>query len=104
MKIHLPKDVEGDILAAVQSGHFASMDDAMTKAASMLLEQLKQQTQAAKTPTAGEDAPAAAHRPIWEIADEIRKSIPEEEWAKLPADGASQLDHYLYGSPKRPTP
>ena len=46
--------------------------------------------------------PRPAHKPIWEIADELRKTVPEEEWAKLPPDGAAQLDHYIYGSPKRP--
>ena len=32
MTIHLPNDVERDILAEVQSGRFASVDDALTEA------------------------------------------------------------------------
>jgi Arc/MetJ-type ribon-helix-helix transcriptional regulator len=32
MVIHLPNDVERDILAEVQSGHFASIDDALAEA------------------------------------------------------------------------
>jgi hypothetical protein len=40
-------------------------------------------------------------RPIWEIIQELSSQIPIEEWAELPADGAEQHDHYLYGSPKR---
>jgi Arc/MetJ-type ribon-helix-helix transcriptional regulator len=32
MMIHLPNDVERDILAEVHSGHFASVDDALTEA------------------------------------------------------------------------
>jgi Arc/MetJ-type ribon-helix-helix transcriptional regulator len=32
MTIHLPNDVERDILAEVHSGHFASVDDALTEA------------------------------------------------------------------------
>ena len=40
-------------------------------------------------------------RPLWEIAEEISSQVPLEEWEKLPADGAEQHDHYLYGSPKR---
>ena len=40
-------------------------------------------------------------RPLWEIAEEISAEVPLEEWEKLPADGAEQHDHYLYGSPKR---
>ena len=42
-------------------------------------------------------------KPLWERAAELRKTVPEEEWAKLPTDGAEQLDHYIYGSPKRTT-
>jgi hypothetical protein len=42
-----------------------------------------------------------AVRPFWEIAEEISSQVPLEEWEKLPADGAEQHDHYLYGSPKR---
>lgn len=42
-----------------------------------------------------------AVRPLWEIAEEISSQVPLEEWEKLPADGAEQHDHYLYGSPKR---
>ena len=40
-------------------------------------------------------------RPIWEKIVEISDGVPEEEWAKLPADGAENLDHYLYGAPKK---
>jgi len=32
MTIHLPHEVERDILAEVQSGHFASVDDALAAA------------------------------------------------------------------------
>jgi hypothetical protein len=31
---------------------------------------------------------------------EISRSVPDEEWAKLPTDGAENIDRYLYG--KRP--
>ena len=42
-----------------------------------------------------------AAKPIWEVIDEIMKDVPEEELRGLPADGAENLDHYLYGAPKR---
>lgn len=48
-----------------------------------------------------EPQPRESSRPIWEIITELSSEIPMEEWAKLPADGAEQHDHYLYGSPKR---
>ena len=40
-------------------------------------------------------------KPIWEIALEFARNVPESELEKLPRDGAAQHDHYLYGSPKR---
>jgi hypothetical protein len=40
-------------------------------------------------------------RPIWEVIAENMKDVPQEDLALLPRDGASQIDHYLYGAPKR---
>jgi hypothetical protein len=31
----------------------------------------------------------------------IGKSVPAQEWAKFPDDYFANLDHYLYGAPKR---
>jgi hypothetical protein len=45
-------------------------------------------------------APGAA-RPIHEVLAEIAAEIPAEELAKLPPDFTDQLDHYVYGTPKR---
>jgi len=39
--------------------------------------------------------------PIWDVVEEISSSVPDEEWAKLPADLAKNLDHFLYGAPKQ---
>jgi antitoxin component of MazEF toxin-antitoxin module len=41
-------------------------------------------------------------QPIWEEILDLVKDIPPEELDKLPTDGASQHDHYIYGTPKRP--
>jgi hypothetical protein len=46
---------------------------------------------------AAEDNP----KPIWEVFADVG-DIPEEEWEKLPTDLATQHDHYIYGTPKRP--
>lgn len=40
-------------------------------------------------------------QPIWEVIAENMKHVPAEDLAALPRDGASQIDHYLYGHPKR---
>jgi Arc/MetJ-type ribon-helix-helix transcriptional regulator len=41
MTIHLPKDVESSIQAAVQLGRFSSVDEAMIHAAHLLLRELE---------------------------------------------------------------
>lgn len=40
-------------------------------------------------------------KPTWEAFEEIMKDVPEEEFKKLPADGALEHDHYIYGTPKK---
>jgi hypothetical protein len=40
-------------------------------------------------------------RPIWEVIVENMKDVPAEVMAAMPADGASEHDHYIYGWPKR---
>jgi Arc/MetJ-type ribon-helix-helix transcriptional regulator len=39
MTIHLPKELETSVLSLVQGGRFASVDDAMSEAARLLLRQ-----------------------------------------------------------------
>jgi len=34
----------------------------------------------------------------------MARSIPDSEWEKLPKDLNENLDHYLYGLPKRASP
>jgi hypothetical protein len=42
--------------------------------------------------------------PFAALIDDLCKigaSVPDKEWAKLPPDFNENLDHYLYGSPKK---
>jgi len=34
---------------------------------------------------------------------ELARQVPPEEWARIPKDLLDNLDHYLYGAPKKPT-
>ena len=43
---------------------------------------------------------AAQEKPIWEVAEDLVRDIPEEALNAVPADGAAHHDHYLYGTPK----
>ena len=58
MTIQLPKDLESNILAVVHSGRYASLDDAMSEAAALLLERLKQEQRPAESADG-----AASNRP-----------------------------------------
>ena len=44
---------------------------------------------------------ARRQKPLWEKIVERGKRIPPEELANVPTDGARNLHHYLYGSPKQ---
>jgi putative addiction module CopG family antidote len=57
-------------------------------------------TQNGAEETVVQEQPAQKH--IWEIAEELFGEIPDEELERLPTDGAAQVDHYVYGLPKRP--
>ena len=58
MTIHLPQDLESSIQAAVHAGHFASVDEAMSEAASLLLQKLNlAQPQARPSNSNGEPDP-----------------------------------------------
>jgi Ribbon-helix-helix domain len=54
------------------------------------------------SPTEPVKAPEEPHKPIWETFIEASREIPDEELDRLPTDGATQHDHYIYGVPKRP--
>lgn len=95
MTIHLPEDLERSIRAEVQGGRFASVDDAIAEAWRAY------QIRRDRGP-AGPDEAAPAHKPIWEEIQEIIADVPDEEFLKLPVDGAEQHDHYIYGTLKRP--
>ena len=40
-------------------------------------------------------------RPIWDVILDHTRTVPPDAFEKLPEDGATQIDHYLYGHPKR---
>jgi hypothetical protein len=45
--------------------------------------------------------PLNTQKPVWELLEEASCKIPDEELDRLPTDLAAQVDHYLYGTPKR---
>src|SRR2546425_4085605 len=45
--------------------------------------------------------PPEAPKPIWELFEDASRTIPDEELERVPTDLAAQVDHYVYGLPKR---
>jgi hypothetical protein len=43
----------------------------------------------------------ARRRHIWDIIAENMNDVPPEDFSALPKDGLSQIDHYVYGVPKK---
>jgi putative addiction module CopG family antidote len=94
MTIHLPEDLQRFVQSQVDSGRFASEDEAVAEA----VRQVKrwEQEQAVHVP-----APEAL--PAWQRVLENMKDVPDAVFDQIPADSSEQLDHYLYGTPKRTT-
>ena len=93
MTIRLTPELERLVNEKVASGEFASADAFIAHA---VREVLGANGGAREQPTDEPDV-----RPIWEAIEEIWRDLPTEELAKLPKDGASQHDHYIYGLPKK---
>lgn len=52
-------------------------------------------------PDEARDAATVPARSIEQVIAEIVADVPESEWERLPSDLIEQLDHYVYGLPKR---
>jgi Arc/MetJ-type ribon-helix-helix transcriptional regulator len=90
MTIHLPNDLESRLQAAVHSGRFASLDDAIAEAARLLLRDLAQSQQArpsANTSVSAPDPILGLMRDDAELMDEIvadaYRQRRDETWREL---------------------
>src|SRR5262245_6040546 len=107
MSTPLSEDLKQFIHDQVASGHYASEDEVLEQAVRMLkdraegegLEGKKDIRRRVEAEDQSSDVPK--RKPIWEVAIERMSIVPDDELERLPADGAEQLDHYLYGTPKR---
>jgi putative addiction module CopG family antidote len=96
MNVQLPEHWERFVQDEVRSGHFSS-EAAVLEEALTLLKQREQQQAHPEAPE------AAGPRSIGAIIDELMSDLPMEVLERLPEDGAAQHDHYIYGTPKRPS-
>jgi hypothetical protein len=44
---------------------------------------------------------SSSRETIWEKLQRNLKDVPDSEFAELPSDASENLDHYLYGAPKK---
>ncbi len=95
MTIHLPDDLEHFVLAEIQTGRFSSEEEVITEAVRFFRQSEEQK------PENG-DRPELAAQPAWQLVLENMAKVPDEVFEGIPADASEQLDHYIYGSPRRP--
>jgi Arc/MetJ-type ribon-helix-helix transcriptional regulator len=95
MPISLPPDLDARIQQKVTEAGYRTPDEVIRKALDAL--DVKEQQEALSL--AKKEKPPAV--PVWQRFQHAVRSIPEEELAALPPDGASEHDHYLYRIPKR---
>lgn len=107
----LPPDLARFAEAEIAAGHFASVEDVL-RAGKEALERQQRPRHEAKLAEidaaldegdslAGVQPEPATPPPFWTTFMEEFDALPDEVFERLPRDGASQVDHYLYGAPKR---
>jgi Arc/MetJ-type ribon-helix-helix transcriptional regulator len=107
MAIILNPEQERIVEAQIVSGRFHSVDEVLDQVFSVLQDSPARggahETQPAAISAAQESVGngGGSEQPFWERITERMKLLPPEVFDSLPRDGASEHDHYLYGSPKR---
>ena len=96
MNVHVSERWEPFIRSQLQSGRYHSEGEVLDDALSLLSERVQIQQ------SAGQSLPDAAQPvPAWQRVLENMQSVPDEVFDRIPSDSSEQLDHYLYGTPKR---
>ena len=49
-------------------------------------------------------SPLEVEKPVWMWVQEMFQDIPRDEWDRLPNDPSDNIDHYLYGHPRKDRP
>src|ERR1043165_5996100 len=94
MALLLPPDLDARAHEKMHSAGYLSPEDVIREA----LNALDAQERVQSPLSADEHKPAAL--PIWEQFAQAGLALPEKVLAALPSDGASEHDHYIYGTPK----
>ena len=94
MAILLSPDLDARVQQKMHNAGYHSPDEVIREA----LDALDAREQAPPSSSIEEEKPSSL--PIWEEFERAGLSLPEKVLAALPADGASEHDHYIYGIPK----
>lgn len=86
VKLELPPEVQAGLLVQAQASGLS-----LQEYAEKVLRERVQETVTETSP--GE--------PFWKSFTRQVHALPDEVFERLPKDGASEHDHYLYGVPKR---
>ena len=95
MNLYLSEDSETFIRSQVRSGRYASAGEVLDEALRLL-----HQREQGRLPENQPDA--AGPVPAWQRVLDHMNAVPDEDFDRIPADSSEQLDHYIYGTPKRP--
>ena len=90
MAISLSSELERLIAEKLQSGEYRSAEELIREGLSLL--DAKEKAAPSEISHNGQS--------IAEAFAAIAKSVPDEEWDRLPTDLSKNVDHYLYGSKK----
>jgi hypothetical protein len=86
MKLELPPEVQAGLLIQAHASGLS-----LEEYAEKVLRERAQETV----------AETSLSEPFWKSFTRQVHALPEEVFERLPKDGASEHDHYLYGAPKR---
>jgi hypothetical protein len=86
MKLQLPPEVQAGLLIQAQASGLS-----LEEYAEKVLRERAQETAAETSP----------NEPFWKSFTCQVHGLPDEVFERLPKDGASEHDRYLYGAPKR---
>lgn len=95
MSISLSPDLAERVQQKVTTAGYRSPDEVIREALDAL--DAKEQAEPPLPPNTKKSQTV----PVWKRFQNAARAIPDEELSALPPDGASEHDHYLYGTPKR---
>jgi hypothetical protein len=99
MEVHFTPEQEAQIARIAASSGLDAED--LVKNAALRLVEKEMNARCERKSGQPRDAAREMDPPIWEVIVDNMKDVPPEEFEKLPKDSASQIDHYLYGHPRR---